>query len=185
MDKIYCNKCGAENKANAKYCFQCGYELPKTAPVKEEYGLIETKQRSFMNKKIMGGVLGVVLAALSSFAVQQIFFRVPSYDKIMMKEASELNKSCPVMVDKITRLDNAVALPNKTFQYNYTLIGIDQSQLSVDTLKKYLEPQILNNVRTNPDMKKQRENKVTLVYYYKDEKGQFIHKYVVTPDMYK
>jgi hypothetical protein len=39
-----------------------------------------------------------------------------------MAAANELNKSCLMMVDQDTRLDNAVALPENVFQYNYTLI---------------------------------------------------------------
>ena len=42
----------------------------------------------------------------------------------MMAAASEINKTCPIMVDQYTQLDNALALPDNSFQYNYTLIDI-------------------------------------------------------------
>jgi hypothetical protein len=185
MEKLVCKNCDAENRTNAKYCSQCGYELPKTDFAKEEPVVYAQRKSGIKNSKLLGGILGVVLTALTSFAVQQIFFKAPELDKVLIKEANELNKNCPFMVDQVTRLDNALVLPNKTFVYNYTLIGMDKSQVNIDTLKKYLEPGILNNIRTNPDMAKQREYRVTLVYSYKDEKGEFIHKFTITPDMYK
>ncbi len=37
-----------------------------------------------------------------------------------MEIASEINKSCPMMIDKETQFDNALAMPGKVFQYNYT-----------------------------------------------------------------
>ena len=89
------------------------------------------------------------------------------------------------MVDQHTRLDNAVALPDNTFQYNYTLVDITKSEVNLDTVKKYVEPGILNNVRTNPGMKTFRDNKTTFIYYYKDMKGEFVFKYPITPDMYQ
>jgi ribosomal protein L40E len=186
MDKLHCNNCGGENKINAKYCSQCGYEIPRPDKGSEERNPSGAKKEAGNKKKqLLGSIVGMVAFALAYFAVQQRFFKPPSYDKIMMLEASELNKTCPIMVDQFTRLDNAVALPNKTFQYNYTLIGIDKSQLNPDTLKKYMEPGILNNIKTNPDLKMQREHKTTMIYYYKDEKGVFVHKFIITPDMYK
>jgi hypothetical protein len=97
-----------------------------------------------------------------------MFFKQPSFNKEMMQVASELNKTCPIMVDDQTRLDNAVALPGNSFQYNYTLINLTKSEVNIDTIKKYLEPSIINNVRTNPGLKIYRDNKVTMIYYYKD-----------------
>ena len=186
MDKLLCNKCGSENRTNSKYCSQCGFELPRTNLLNEVVHSSDAKKEG-RNKKnqLLGSVVGIVITGLTYFAVQQIFFKAPSFDKMMMMEASEFNKTCPIMIDQLTRLDNAIAMPNKTFQYNYTLIGIDKSQVIIDTLKKYLEPGILNNVKTNPDLEKQREHNTTMVYYYKDEHGEFVHKYIVTPDMYE
>jgi hypothetical protein len=135
-------------------------------------------------KKTIGAVVGIAAFALSYFAVQQVFFRPASFDKTMMKVASELNKTCPVMIDKETRLDNAVALPDNIFQYNYTLVNFDKSQVNIDTVKKYVEPGLINNIKTNPDLKLYRDNKVTMAYYYRDKNGEFVLKISVTPDMY-
>jgi len=75
------------------------------------------------------------------------------FDKAMAEAASELNEICPMMVDKETRLDNAVVLPGYIFQYNYTLVNLKKSDLDIEGFTNYLRPTIVNNVRTNPDLK--------------------------------
>lgn len=106
------------------------------------------------------------------------------FDKAMMTAASELNKSCPIMVDQETRLDNTVALPGNSFQYNYTLINLTKADINIEEFTAYMEPQITNNVKTNPDLKAYRDNQVTMKYYYKDKNGEFLVQYSVTPKDY-
>lgn len=103
----------------------------------------------------------------------------------MMQVAGELNKTCPVMADAETRLDNTVALPGKIFTYNYTLINQLKDSINVEELKKYLTPIITNNMKTNPVMKFYRDNKITMSYYYKDKQGVFLLSIDVTPDQYQ
>ena len=133
---------------------------------------------------MIGTALGLVGFAFAYFAVQQIFFKTPSFDKAMMEAASQLNASCPIMIDKDTRLDNAAAMPDNVFQYYYTLVNVDQSEVNIDTLRKYIEPLIVNGVKTSPDLKAYRDNKVTMGYHYRDKNGVFLMKIDVTPDLY-
>lgn len=132
-------------------------------------------------KFIIGLTLGLIVAIL----VQQYFFKPPSLDKRMMNVASELNKTCPIMIDAETRLDNAVALPEKTFQYNYTLINMDKDSIDIERLEEYLKPLILNSVKTNPDLKSFRDNNITMSYNYKDKNSNHIFKLIFTPEIYK
>lgn len=186
MDKVICTNCGENNTIKSKYCKSCGHELPKIEieNIDDNVNQKPTK-RTEGNKKLIGSILGIIFFGLSYFLIQQFFFKPPSFDKVMMTAASELNKTCPIMVDQYTRLDNAIALPDNSFQYNYTLINMDKSEVSVDTAKKYLLPNIINNVKTNPDLKIYRDNKTTMIYNYKDKNGVFIVKFSITPDMYK
>ena len=108
----------------------------------------------------------------------------PSFDTILAAAASEVNKSCPMMVDKETRLDNAVSFPGPTFQYNYTLVNYVKDSINADQLQKALQPGILNNVKSNPDLKIYRDHKVTMVYAYNDKNKVFITKINITPEMY-
>lgn len=52
-------------------------------------------------------------------------------------------------------------------------------------LKNKLAPTIANFVRTNPQMKFQRDNKATLNYLYKDQTGQYLFLISITPDQYE
>jgi len=130
-------------------------------------------------------VAGAVFGVIVIIGIQQFFFKAPSYDKAMMQAASEINKSCPMMVDKETRLDNAVALPDNVFQYNYTLVNMAKSDLDLVQLEEYMRPNLINTVKTNPDMKVNREHRTTFGYYYKDKNGEFLIKILVTPDLYE
>jgi len=132
-------------------------------------------------KTIVGLAFGLIVAIL----VQQYFFKPPSFDKQMMQVASELNKTCPIMVDTETQLDNAVALPEKTFQYNYTLINMYKDSIDIERLEEYLKPVILNTIKTNPDLKSFRDNNVVMSYNYKDKNSTHVLKLIFTPDQYK
>jgi hypothetical protein len=129
-------------------------------------------------------IVGLIAGGITFILVQQFFFKPPSYDQVMMNAASEINKSCPIMVDQETRLDNAVALPENIFQYNYTLVNMEKATTDISQLENYLKPTLVNNVKTNPDMKINRENQTTMGYYYKDKNGEFLFKILVTPDLY-
>jgi hypothetical protein len=186
MEKTQCKNCHHENSINARYCSDCGYELPRNVTDNDNMNSKIGTQKSKIDKKnIIGAVIGAIIFSLVSIGVKQLFVKSPSYDKVLMQVASELNKTCPIMVDEYLQLDNSIALPGNVFQYNYTLVDIIKSDVNIDTLKKYFEPSIITNIRTNPDLKFFRDNKTTMAYYYKDKNGEFVYKFSVTPDQYK
>jgi|SRR5690554_4396715 len=133
------------------------------------------------NKKTINTIIGLTVGLIVVFLIKQFVFAPPSYDKVMMQAASELNKNCPIMVDGMTRLDNAVALPNRILQYNYTLINWIKDSVDINAFKDHMQPMILNNVKTNPDLKMYRDNRTTLDYNYKDMNGVFIVKISIKP----
>lgn len=130
---------------------------------------------------ITGSVIGTILVG---FIVQKFVFRPPSFDKVMMLAASEINKGCPMMVDKETRIDNAVALPGNLFQYNYTLINYERAAIDTTALKQAIVAGIINNVRTNPMMKQFRDHQSTIGYNYSDKNGVYIMRLLITPQQY-
>lgn len=136
-------------------------------------------------KKIIGMIVGAAAFLIAYFAVQQVLFKPPTFDKQMMQIASELNKSCPIMVDAETQIDNAVALTDNTFQYNYTLVSMERATLDISELENYLQPIILNNIKTNPDLKTFRDNDVIMAYNYKDKNGEHLFKLTFKPENYK
>lgn len=126
----------------------------------------------------------MVVGVATFILVQQLFFKAPTYDEAMMQAASDINKSCPIMVDQETRLDNVVALPGNVFQYNYTLVNMEKAAIDIAALESQLKPILINNVKTNPDVKINRDHKTTMGYTYKDMNGEFLFKIMVTPDLY-
>lgn len=180
-----CTNCDTENSLDAKFCKSCGYSLPKQNPIKEVIHS-KTEKEVVKKKSSLLVVIGTVLGFFATFFLVQFFFNKDnSIDKEMKLVADELNKTCPVQVDEYTVLENTVALPGKIFQYNYKLIGLDKSEVNLDTVRKYVYPGILENIKTNPSMEPQRKRDVTFKYYYKDKNGAFVDEYVVKPTDYK
>ena len=143
------------------------------------------KPKKKSKHKILPIIVGLIAFGISFFVVQKLFNNQQSFDKAMMKAANEINESCPIMVDNDTRLDNTVAMPNNVFQYNYTLVNLVKSEINIDEIRNYIEPNVVNNVKTNPDMKDYKKNKITMAYNYRDKNGEFILKINVTPDKYE
>ena len=130
-------------------------------------------------------IVSLVAFVLAYYAAQQMFFKNSSFNEVMVEAANQLNESCPIMVDKDTRLDNAAVLPGNIFQYNYTMVNSVRNEINIPELENYLEPLLINNVKTNPDLKIYRDNKVTMTYNYKDKLGETVMKISVSPDKYK
>jgi hypothetical protein len=181
-----CSNCGKENPASSRFCAGCGHELPRntTQIVTDAFTESPIKAKG-TNRKIFSAIAGAICFVGAYFGVQKIFFQAPSLDKIMMESAGEINKTCPIMVDAETRLDNAIALPDNIFQYNYTLINVADGNLDTEKARAIIEDNLINMVKTNPQMKFQRDNKTTLNYNYKDKTGKFLFLIAVTPDKYK
>jgi ribosomal protein L37E len=183
MEKKNCPNCGMDNNQIAKYCSSCGFELPKTES--KTTMNVEYQKVSENKKNILPKIIGIIAFGVSFFAVQHFFFNKPSFEKAMVEIASELNKSCPIMVDQNTRLDNTMAMPNNVFAYNYTLVNLEKKDIDISKMKDFIEPNVVNNMKTNPDMKIYRENRTTMVYNYKDKNGIFLLRIDVTPEKYE
>lgn len=184
MENLICDNCKADNFTNAKFCSKCGHSLPQNITV-EKIETVQPPKTEKRNQKFIGLAAGIIAFGITYWGIQQLFFKPPSIDKVLMMAASELNKSCPIMVDQDTRLDNAFASPDNAFQYNYTLVNLEKSQIHPDTVKKYVEPGIINNLKTSPNLRIYRDNKTTIVYNYRDKNGVFVVKFSVTPDKYE
>lgn len=183
MTNKKCSNCESENSINSKYCRECGFELPEIniekPPIQKKTELKDNK------KKITSLIIGIIAFGVSYFAVQHFIFKKPSIDKQMMEVASQINESCPIMIDSDTRLDNSVALPDNIFQYYYTLVNLEKANINTEEMRNFLEPTIINFVKTTPQMEIQREYKTTINYHYRDKNGEFLLLISVTPDKYE
>lgn len=127
----------------------------------------------------------ILLCAIIFVAVHILFFRPSSPDRAILKFTKDLNKHCPEMIDLETRLDQVNALADNCLQFNYTLIYRDKDSLSVENLKTYMEPVILNKIKTSPALSKYLSKNLTWIYSYNDKKGDFMFKITYTPEQFK
>ena len=146
---------------------------------------IESQKESESKKKIIPTLVGIIAFGLTFFAVQHFFFKKPSFYKVMVEASSEINKTCPLMVDQNTRLDNTMATPDNVLIYNYTLVNVEKQDIDIDEMKNFIEPNVINNMKTHPDMELYRDNRTTMTYNYKDKNGVFILKINVSPEKYE
>lgn len=122
----------------------------------------------------------VVLLLLLRFA----YAEDPPFEPVLKQAASEVNKTCPQNIDSQTILDSVSVHENKTFRYNYTLTDLEKDSIDVEMFVLSVEPLMLNNAKTNPDLELFRSNQVNLEYYFRDSKGQFVTRISVGPDKY-
>jgi hypothetical protein len=137
-----------------------------------------------MKKKLL--IFGAILfCAMIFIAVQVLFFKTASPDRAVLKFSKELNKTCPTMVDAETRLDKVDALADNSLRFNYTLINRDKDSLAISNLKKFMEPVILNKIKTSPALSRYLNKNLTWIYSYNDKNGDFIFKITYTPEQFK
>jgi len=195
MEKNKCNNCGTDNPITNKYCTRCGFELPKIQtitkdePIKElttkKNVILEVLKKSTKKRKLsVKGMIGIAIMVVTVNLVQQYREKMV-YNNAMMDIANEINKSCPFMVDSITRLDSSVSLSGNVFQYFYTLITVDKESIDIVELKNRVEPEIINFVKSSPKMKIQRDHKTTIDYSYFDRSRKHLFTISVTPDKYE
>jgi hypothetical protein len=126
---------------------------------------------------VVGLIVGILL-------FQHYVSKKTSFHGVLVKTAGELNKNCPMMADKDTRLDSAVALPGNILQYNYTFINLVKDSLDAELLGYSLKPAMISNARKNPDLELFRKNNVTFLYNFKDKEGNHVMKVRVSPEDY-
>ena len=197
MDKVIWTHCKTENISKAKYCIECGFELPKI--IKEVVPEVQTtvkpkKKRKYVSLLVIISLIVITLSVLGYFTYQKLVENkvfetienvINTAKNPLQLIANEMNKSCPMMVDEETRLDK-VTLPSKTvFQYNYTLINYEKTEIDTVKIKSNLEQNIIRLTKTNPQMQYQRENNVTMNYIYNDKNGDYLMSIIITPELYK
>jgi hypothetical protein len=184
MQKVICRDCSKENLPNARFCSNCGHQLPKISSTPIELSVPEEKP-SANRTKLYGAIFGALMVGLTGWGVQHFLSMKPSPENELMQMANEMNKTCPVMVDAETQLDNGMAISKNTFQYNYTLVNMERAKIDTNEFKSYMLPNIIGPLRTNPQMKYFRDNKITMNYKYVDRKKEHVMIISISPDMYE
>ena len=122
------------------------------------------------------------LCIVLTIAVKKVFFNT---DREVVKFVKGMNKTCPTMIDRETRLDKVLTFDNHNLQFNYTLIYQTKDSLPIPALKNYMEPLILEKIKNSGTLRKFLNKNLTWIYSYNDKHGDFIFKVTYTPDQFK
>jgi hypothetical protein len=135
--------------------------------------------------KIPLSLLGIALLIGLVYYLQRHSFSKNEFREVLEVIRTEVNKTCPKMEDADTRLDSTTVPTDKSFQYHYTLVDLLKDSMDVELFHYSLQPSMVYNIKTNPDLDLFRKNNITLVYNFKDKAGDFVTKIVVGPDKYR
>lgn len=141
------------------------------------------KEEKSKKAKAIGIIVGMVAFVISYYGVQQLFKK--DLESELKNAALELNKQTPIQVDQFSRLDSASTRGKTNFIYYYSLFDLEKSEVNLDTVNKYIRPNLIENIKNNPELKVYRDNNITMDYKYYDKNGVFITKISVTPELYK
>lgn len=96
--------------------------------------------------------------------------KAPTTSDVLRQVASEINKTAPLLVDKYTRLDGAVAL-GETLRYRYTLVTLAANDFQKNAISKSDGGRIKSNVCTSDGMLPLVRLGVLIEYAYHDKNG--------------
>jgi hypothetical protein len=132
-------------------------------------GMYELVKKKSIFTRIL---IGVVILFLTTSTLKYIL-KESNIDKQLMEVASEINKSSPIVVDSLTTLDNTVALPGNTFQYNYS-IKADRKNVDTSALASIIKKSVINMIRTDPKEAFFKNNKTDIQAKFTDRNGVYI-----------
>jgi hypothetical protein len=104
---------------------------------------------------------------------------------------NNLNKNCPMILDKDTRLENVLADGDKTLIFQHSFFNQPYKNFVIDEkFKKLVQDEhtrILNAMLSIPfddNLKFYKENRLTLIYRYSSKDGVFLYDVKITPEEY-
>ncbi|MCL2801090.1 MAG: hypothetical protein FWD28_04960 [Treponema sp.] len=92
-------------------------------------------------------------------------------DRALVEMASQMNETLPMMLDSETRLDTTMAHPGNTFAYYLTLVNHSAEDLDAEEFNELMRPNIVNGLKSNPDMAAFKVMKINILYVYRDKEN--------------
>ena len=102
----------------------------------------------------------------------------------LMHISSEINKNCPYMMDKMTRLDQTWASGTGEFAYMITIMGNKSDEIDKEKFEVVIEKLFSANIKNSPDLSLFRENNIELIFVFRDEQLNEIAKVFKAPAEY-
>ena len=126
-------------------------------------------------------------AIVMLFAITSCGNKQSEEDKRVEKELREMakkyNDQAPFMKDETTRFDSISILPNRTMQYNLTMIDLLKEETDIEYFKEQTLVVAAQAKAQLPE--KAKKDKITFAYSYNDKDGNFVYEIAITPDMYQ
>ena len=117
-------------------------------------------------KKINTHIILIIIVFSSHILGAQTISKV---DLILKEVSNELNKLLPSQINENSKVLSVVAIGNKTLLYSIEMT-INPSLIEITNQTD----KIKNSFRTNPVYSLLRENKINIIYNYKNPKGEFL-----------
>ncbi|HCO68295.1 MAG TPA: hypothetical protein DIT04_11145 [Dysgonomonas sp.] len=130
-------------------------------------------------KKIISTVFLVAAVTISVNVATNSF----NSEANLEKEIKKFNKDLPQQMDEFTRLDS-VKMPAELNLAYYITVDIDKEEADYESIKQYIHPNILNNIKHESSLKYFRKKHFTWSYYFYDKNRILFHEYIITPYMY-
>lgn len=99
-------------------------------------------------------------------------------------EAEKYNKQCPMQINPAIRIDSCKAISPKTLKYFITMLYVNAAEFNVSEFERLTKPGVVYNIQKANDLKEIRENDVTFVYAYSDDKGKLLGEITITSEDY-
>ena len=110
---------------------------------------------------------------------------VPSKPNTLASATKFIDDRCPEVVDPETRLDSVRLSRENQLSYYYTLPNRVSSGINPSAFNAFLLTGIIENVRSNPDLRMHRDSSITFVFNYRDRNGELITEFSVGPERYR
>jgi hypothetical protein len=95
-----------------------------------------------------------------------------------------MNKSAPMMTDSVTRFDSVKYLPKDTLRYYYGFVNVTKGDVDTANLESVLYPDMLKEIQEDKRYKYLRDRKITFIYRFQYEDGEWIKDLTVSPSQY-
>jgi hypothetical protein len=144
------------------------------------YQLVKKNKKSILVKLL----IFLVVASLIREAIR-INTAPPPISQQLNDFVNSLNKRCPMIIDSTLILNNCVAIAGNRLHFNYQASKLSKDEVDTVSLMLDNRQQIINGIRTNPDMAVFKQNELYLTATYYDKTGNYICGVAVTPADYK
>lgn len=132
-------------------------------------------------------LLSKTLSLLAIALLALTFTQCKNNQQKLEQAVKEFNKSCPMEMGGIIRLDKAEALPDNTMKMYATLFDNDgtySTETTAEMIRKSVGAQMVRGMATSPEMKDLKDMSATLILSMKTDKGYQIQDIVVTAEEY-